>query len=71
MNNKSFLQQNRITFSLRIYLCNTYDLIEYQQNRISFFLRIFRYNMIRNRRNVTVEGISPYVLAIASILFSN
>ena len=40
-----------------------------QQNRMIFALRISLYNIIR--RDVTVEGISPYVLPIGSILFSD
>ena len=38
-------------------------------NRIIFAQRIYLYSTIR--RNVTVEGISPYAPTIASILFSN
>ena len=40
-----------------------------QQTRIIFALRIYLYNTIES--NVTVEGILPCVLVIASILFWN
>ena len=44
----------------------------FQSKLANFALQIFLYNkMLMIRRNVTVEGISSCVFAIASVLFSN